>query len=94
MFKLNFQARDSGIWWGTLGKLQLMLRKASQALYVNEQFNLEEMHNYRRGQITSRLLSALIETKQNKTKYFRLRLKDDQAERESLKRHETNMRQT
>ena len=24
-----------------------MLRKASQALYVNEQFNLEEMHNYR-----------------------------------------------
>ena len=28
-------------------KLQLMLRKASQALYVNEQFNLEEMHNYR-----------------------------------------------
>ena len=41
------QARDSGIWWGTLGKLQLMLRKASQALYVNEQFNLEQMHNYR-----------------------------------------------
>ena len=25
------KARDSGIWWGTLGKLQLMLRKASQA---------------------------------------------------------------
>ena len=24
-----------------------MLRKASQALYVNEQFTLEEMHNYR-----------------------------------------------
>ena len=33
--------------WGTLGKLQLMLRKASQALFANEQFNLEEMHNYR-----------------------------------------------
>jgi hypothetical protein len=33
--------------WGTLGKLQLMLRKASQALYANEEFNLEEMHNYR-----------------------------------------------
>ena len=29
----------------------------------------------------------------NKTKYFRLRLTDE-AERESLKRHETNMRQT
>ena len=43
----KLQARDSGIWWGTLGKLQLMLRKASQALYVNEQFTLEEMHNYR-----------------------------------------------
>jgi hypothetical protein len=24
-----------------------MLRKASQALFANEQFNLEEMHNYR-----------------------------------------------
>ncbi len=30
-----------------MGKLQLMLRKASQALFANEQFNLEEMHNYR-----------------------------------------------
>ena len=26
----KLQARDSGIWWGTLNKLQLMLRKASQ----------------------------------------------------------------
>jgi hypothetical protein len=24
-----------------------MLRKASQALYANEEFSLEEMHNYR-----------------------------------------------
>jgi hypothetical protein len=24
------QARDAGIWWGTLGKLQLMLRKAAK----------------------------------------------------------------
>ena len=43
----KLQARDSGIWWGTLGKLQLMLRKASQALFVNEKFSQSEMHNYR-----------------------------------------------
>ena len=24
------QARDAGIWWGTLGKMQLMLRKAAK----------------------------------------------------------------
>ncbi len=27
---LYAQARDAGIWWGTLGKLQLMLRKAAK----------------------------------------------------------------
>ena len=43
----KLQARDSGIWWGTLGNLQLMLRKASQALHANDQFTLEEMHHYR-----------------------------------------------
>jgi hypothetical protein len=43
----KLQARDSGIWWGTLGKLQLMLRKASQALYANDEFTQEEMHHYR-----------------------------------------------
>ena len=30
----KLQARDAGIWWGTLGKLQLMLRKAAKALYA------------------------------------------------------------
>ena len=61
----KLQARDAGIWWGTLGKLQLMLRKAAkvdfycfgfshfshflifQALYQNDKFTEEEMHNYR-----------------------------------------------
>ena len=43
----KLQARDSGIWWGTLGKLQLMLRKASQALHASDEFTLEEMHHYR-----------------------------------------------
>lgn len=43
----KLQARDAGIWWGTLGKLQLMLRKAARALYQNDKFNEEEMHNYR-----------------------------------------------
>ena len=32
----KLQARDAGIWWGTLGKLQLMLRKAAKALYQVE----------------------------------------------------------
>ena len=42
----KLQARDSGIWWGTLAKMQLMLRKASHTLYVNGKMNHEEMHNY------------------------------------------------
>ena len=57
----KLQARDAGIWWGTLGKMQLMLRKAAKALFAvsiqqilvlicrlqNDKFNEEEMHNYR-----------------------------------------------
>ena len=42
----KLQARDSGIWWGTLSKMQLMLRKASHTLYVNGKMTHEEMHNY------------------------------------------------
>ena len=42
----KLQARDSGIWWGTLPKMQLMLRKASHTLYVNGKMNHTEMHNY------------------------------------------------
>ena len=30
----KLQARDAGIWWGTLGKMQLMLRKAAKALFA------------------------------------------------------------
>ena len=36
----KLQARDAGIWWGTLGKLQLMLRKAARALYQNDKVNI------------------------------------------------------
>ena len=43
----KLQARDSGIWWGTLSKLQLMLRKASQALHANGEFSFDQMHHYR-----------------------------------------------
>ena len=46
-FRPDFQARDAGIWWGTLGKMQLMLRKAAKALHANDKFTEEEMHNYR-----------------------------------------------
>ncbi len=42
----KLQAQDSGIWWGTLAKMQLMLRKASHTLYVNGKMNFDEMHNY------------------------------------------------
>ena len=42
----KLQARDAGIWWGTLPKMQLMLRKASHTLYVNSKMNFDEMHNY------------------------------------------------
>ena len=31
----QLQSRDAGIWGGTLPKMQLMLRKASHALYLN-----------------------------------------------------------
>ena len=33
--------------WGTLGKMQLMLRKASNTLYVNGKMTFDQMHNYR-----------------------------------------------
>ena len=42
----KLQARDAGIWWGTLPKMQLMLRKASHTLYVNGRMTHEQMHNY------------------------------------------------
>ena len=42
----HLQARDSGIWWGTLPKMQMLLRKASHTLYINGKFSHEEMHNY------------------------------------------------
>jgi hypothetical protein len=43
----HLQARDSGIWWGTLPKMQLLLRKASHTLFVSGKMTHEEMHNYR-----------------------------------------------
>lgn len=42
----QLQARDSGIWWGTLPKMQLMLRKAAHTLFVNGKMTHEEMHDY------------------------------------------------
>ena len=42
----QLQARDAGIWWGTLPKMQLMLRKASQALYASGKLTFDEMHSY------------------------------------------------
>ena len=42
----HLQARDSGIWWGTLPKMQMLLRKASHTLFINGKMTHEEMHNY------------------------------------------------
>ena len=42
----HLQSRDAGIWWGTLPKMQMLLRKASHTLYVNGKMTHEEMHNY------------------------------------------------
>ena len=41
----KLQARDAGIWWGTLGKLQLMLRKAARALYQNDKVPAKYCNN-------------------------------------------------
>ena len=45
----KLQARDSGIWWGTLAKMQQMLRKASHTLYVNGKMTHEQVrvHSHR-----------------------------------------------
>ena len=40
----KLQARDAGIWWGTLGKLQLMLRKAARALFQNDKVLLSKKY--------------------------------------------------
>ena len=61
----HLQARDSGIWWGTLPKMQMLLRKASHTLFINGEMTHEEMHNYHmavteRGQL--RWLWLLIHT--------------------------------
>ena len=37
-------------WWGTLGKLQLMLRKAAKALYQVKIESLTQIHKYRNTQ--------------------------------------------
>ena len=37
---------DQNTWWETLGKLQRILRKAAQVLFIAKKLNREEMHNY------------------------------------------------
>ena len=64
----RLQARDSGIWWGTLGKLQLMLRKASQALFANDQFTLSQMHNYRMAVTEREVINGCISRADNYVK--------------------------
>ena len=72
----KLQARDSGLWWGTLGKLQLMLRKASQvsillkatendcsilkALHANGDFTFDQMHHYRMAVTEREVINGCI----------------------------------
>ena len=72
----KLQARDSGLWWGTLGKLQLMLRKASQvcklslavnflslvvkALHTNGDFTFNQMHHYRMAVTEREVINGCI----------------------------------
>ena len=46
---VDFQCSNSLAFfrWGTLTKMQLMLRKASNTLYVNGKMTFDQMHNYR-----------------------------------------------
>lgn len=38
--------QDQNTWWETMGKLQKMLRKAVQVLFVARKLDRDQMHNY------------------------------------------------
>ena len=61
----KLQARDAGIWWGTLPKMQLMLRKASHTLYVNGQLNFDQMHNYRMAVTEREVINGILSVEKN-----------------------------
>ena len=61
----QLQARDSGIWWGTLPKMQLMLRKASQALYANGKLTFDEMHNYQMAVTEREVINGCLSIKKD-----------------------------
>lgn len=37
---------DQATWWDTLGRLQRILRKAAQVLFIAKKLDREQMHNY------------------------------------------------
>ncbi|XP_013421183.1 NACHT and WD repeat domain-containing protein 2 [Lingula anatina] len=42
----RLQEADQNTWWETMGKLQRMLRKAAQVMFITKKLNKEQMHNY------------------------------------------------
>ena len=38
--------QDQNTWWATMGKLQIMFRKAAQVLMMARKFDRDQMHNY------------------------------------------------
>ncbi|GBL95129.1 hypothetical protein AVEN_206536-1, partial [Araneus ventricosus] len=42
----KLQAADQATWWDTLDKLQKMLRKAANTLYISKRIDHDAMHNY------------------------------------------------
>ena len=37
---------DQATWWETFGKLQRIMRKAAQVLFIAKKLDREQMHNY------------------------------------------------
>ena len=61
----QLQARDAGIWWGTLPKMQLMLRKASHALYANGKLTYDEMHSYEMAVTEREVINGCLSIKKD-----------------------------
>lgn len=38
--------KDQNAWWDIMGRLQKMLRKGAQILFLNRKLDREQMHNY------------------------------------------------
>ena len=37
---------DQNTWWDTLGRLQRIIRKSAQVLFMTRKLNRDQLHNY------------------------------------------------